>query len=278
MKNFDQISDTITSYVSGRLSGEGLESFMQKMQDDPDLKEEVAFRRLVAEGAKAFGNEQLRNQIRQGIEEASEEDTSEQKQQQVTAQPPNIKTLRPKIIPMRRRLMAIAAAIMVLVVAGMFRHANNQYSNQALVADNHAMPSPAILLKGGDADDTKNIFAKAADACSTKDYEKGIALLASVPPSDAAYNKAQFHLGNLYLTTEQPKKAIGVFSSLKETGDVRYAEDTDWLLILAFLQNGDLEKVKLGLDAILQNPDHSLFNQASSLQKKLNSAWRGLVF
>ncbi len=274
MKDFDNISDTITKYLNGKLDVKELATFSKQLKTNPELKEEVVFRRIVMEGAKSLSNDQLRTQIKSTIKElnnGSKADEPFQANQAANDSPP----ATARIVPMGKKLMAIAASLLILVAIGGLWNANRNYTNSSLAMANHDLPSPAIGLKG-DIENNATLFKEVADAYSSKDYGTAVELLSSVQPSPS-YNTAQYHLGNLYLKIQQPEKAIGIFEGLSKTGDVRYEEEVQWLLAIAHLENNDIASTEKQLGEILQNTDHSMYDKASNLQNQLNSFWRILV-
>ncbi len=274
MKDFYQISDTITKYLKGQLSGEELTAFSSQLDTDPELREEVAFQKLVMEGIKSSANEQLRAQIKSTIIEMDAEPNADQ---QPKADETIVSTSQSntKIIPLGKRILSIAASLLILLAVGGLWNANQNYTNNSLISAYHDLPSPTIGLKGN-AENNANLFKEVAKAYSDEDYREAIRLLNTVQASPI-YTKAQYHLGNVLLEIQQPEEAIEVFEGLLTTGDVRYKDLAEWLLAIAYLQKNDLEKTESQLDKILQNPDHSMHGKAAQLKKQLNSFWRKMI-
>lgn len=260
MENFNPESERISRYLLQKMTPEEAASFDRQLTVDQELKEEVDFRRLVMESVQSLGNDQLRESIKTSIKNFPDEQPLPK---------------RAKFRFLKSRVLTMVASLLLLLALGGLWYANQTYSNATLFADNFELPIPDFTR--GDNSNQPDLFEKVMNAYSANDYNAAIALLASVPPSPE-YNKAQFHLGHLYLKTKQSENAISVFQGLIERGDVRYDEEGEWLLVLAHLQHDQPEKGREYLDHILQNPGHEMHNKALALQKKMNNFWRKLGF
>lgn len=65
MDAFDPKNDLIDQYLRGELEGAALEEFLRKLQGDPELKQDVEFRRLLASGIHNYGRNELKKYIRE---------------------------------------------------------------------------------------------------------------------------------------------------------------------------------------------------------------------
>ncbi len=273
MQNFDPTSDKISRYLAGKMTDEGLAAFNEQLKADPELKEEVAFRKMVMESVKSQSNEQLRAQINTVVKEAH----TLAGQSSPGAMPAReLSNRTAKVISLNRRILSIAASVLILILLGASWYANRQFSNDSLVASNFELKTPTSNLRGENNDET-DFNNDVMKAYSNKDFHKAAELLASIPPSPI-YNKAQFHLGNLYLKLNNPSRAIVVFQNLLKKNDPRYQEEVQWLLCLAHLKNNDVKQTTQTLESILQNQEHSFYSNALQLKKKLYSPWRKIVF
>jgi hypothetical protein len=64
MEPFDPENDLIDRYLRGELHGKQLDTFMRKLENDPLLKKDVAFRQLLVKGIQEHGAVQLKNYLR----------------------------------------------------------------------------------------------------------------------------------------------------------------------------------------------------------------------
>ncbi len=273
MKNFDPLSDTILNYVKGQLGTKELHNFTEQLNADSELREEVAFQRLVMDSLASMNNDQLRTHIQTSIHQidsASDQTTSISNTELQTSR-------KKKVFSLKKQWLSIAASLLFLICLGGLWYINDNFSDQSLADANHKLPSPSFQFKGDQSSSNKDIFKQVSAAYSSKDYPKAIELLSSVTPSPE-YNKARFHLGNLYLETDQATNAISVFEDLLTKNDIRYQEEVQWLVAVAYLQNNEPDQSRKALRPILKDPAHSFYKQAVTLAKNLNSPLRIFVF
>lgn len=242
----------IEDFLAGNLSPEESFAFKAKMESEPDFAREVEAHKEANETVEMYTKIRLKEKVKTLHHKAK---------------------VKPGVG--QRRIYSIAASISILILAGALWFANANFSNQALVADHFQLP--AFTQRDIDNDNLDELSKKVADAYAAKDYIQAISLLSSIPESPL-YNEAQYHLGNLYLETNQPAKAIAPLETLIDRNDARYVENAQWLLVVAHLKNDDLEKTKLSLETILQNPNHFKYGQAKELKKKMSAFWRNFVF
>lgn len=244
--------DKIEDFVAGRLSAEQEQTFKAKMEAEPEFLQEVEAHQDAHDVVGMYAKIRMKEKVK----------SLHQKSKTTSG-------------VFQKKNYLVAASISILMIMSGFWFAGTNFSNQALVADNFQLPTFSQRNIGNNNAD--EISKQVKDAYTNKDYEQAISLLSSIPQS-LAYNKAQYHLGNLYLQEKHSLNAIAVFQDLIESGDTRYLEDAQWLLVIAHLQNDDVELAKLSLEQILQTPGHSLYNRALEMKKKLNSFWREIVF
>lgn len=175
-----------------------------------------------------------------------------------------------------RRVLAIAAGLLLLLTIGSLWHYDRYFSNEALLAKYYEFPNVSGLKRAGDRALT---FEEAYIAIAKKDFSTAINLLNSFPSTDPNYWEAQYILANLYLKTGQGQKAAETFERvllLVVDQPEGYTKNIDWWLIMAHLQVGDLEVVKSSLKTLLTQPDHPYHADALSLNSDLNNFWRKL--
>ncbi len=248
--NEEYLFEKIEDFLSGRLSEEEKQAFRARIEADPSLARQVKAQKGTHKVVDMYAQIKMKDKVRSLHQEAK------------------AKTGTPL-----RKVYAIAASVAILLIVASLWNANSNYSNQSLVADNFDLPS----FSNRAADDpNNNLLNQVESAVVAKDYKQAISLLSSVETSSNA-NMIQFYLGSLYLENHQNAKAIDVLQDLLQTGDQRYTEDVQWLLVMAHLQNNEEQQAKNYLQNILDTPGHALKQKAVYLQKELNSFWRKLV-
>lgn len=241
----------IEDFLEGKLSAEEEVAFKLRMEAESEFAKEVEAHRQAHDVVEMYTKIRMKEKVK-AIHQNSK--------------------ARP--IFFLKRPFLIAASLLVIIIVSCFSYAKTNYSNPSLIADNIQL---ITLDQRNISDEGKGeLYKNLESAYRANDYDQAIDILSSTPQS-SSYNWEQFALGNLYLQVEKSSEAIGVFQSLMESGDIRYLEDAQWLLAIAHLQNDDEENAKLSLENIIQTPDHSLYNQAIEMKKRLNSFWRRIV-
>lgn len=245
---FEHIED----FLAGNMTAEEEKAFKARMKAEPNFALKVARQKETHKVVSLYAKIKMQEKVKALHE----------------------KTKVTQVIPLKR-IYAIAASIVILIAIGNFWYANKTYSNKALIAKYFNLQEPSLRdVQNAQGDD---FFKQLSEAYSLKDYDRAIVLL-SEAPSSFNYPMAQFHLGNLYLTTGKSAQAVEVFIALEKIEDKRYVDELVWLQALAFLQNNDEKEAIRRLEIILQNQEHSLHKQASELHLKLESSWRKIVF
>ena len=166
MKDFDDISSTITKYIKGLLTGKELEAFTQQLERDSELREEVEFRKLMIDGIKILGDQRLKKNIERVKRNIKDEESDPD---EVHVGRLKIKTLNWNIIPSKKRIVWIAASVLLAILSG-FLYANLNYTNQKLAAKNYSFSSVSRgNIENNDIDD---LFEKAAEAIYHSSWSK----------------------------------------------------------------------------------------------------------
>ncbi|MDX1479822.1 MAG: hypothetical protein R3301_19060 [Saprospiraceae bacterium] len=138
-------TEQIKAYLEGRLDGPEKQAFEQAMREDDLLRKAVEKFPEIQEVLQEM-------EARAAIRSARARLRSERIQQDVADQPA-------KVVPMwsARRMLAAAAGIAVLVVAGLFIYANLQLPNTAIAQQAFFVPRDPSPDQGG-PDDTVAIY------------------------------------------------------------------------------------------------------------------------
>lgn len=223
-------------HASGNLSVENQDWVNERRKKDQDFSELLQQQEDIVAGMGALKGEQFREQMNQWG----------QNEQASTAQ---IRPLRSNW----RRFAAVAAAVLLLIVAGVSWNARSNYTDTALADKYYKLPPTGNLMGGGEVLEEAaymDAFTEAHGAMQAKDYDRARLLLEQ-------------------LITEVPPAS---FSG----DDLKYYQDNlDWNLILALLgQEESGRPLQQRLDVILASPNHIYFADAQRLQRDLNKFWR----
>lgn len=151
-----------------------------------------------------------------------------------------------------KRLGAIAASVLILMVAGAGWFAQQNYSDEALVARFYKPPPTGNTMGAGaaQAEDYLASFAAAHEALENKNYEAAAQLFAA-------------------LSTELPPENFAA-------EDLKYYQDNlDWSIVLAKVGEGKpAAEIKARLEQIIGQEEHTYYREAVALEKALASLWR----
>lgn len=255
----------IEQYVSGQMTADEQAAFEAAMAADPALAEEVDAYRLAEEVVDLAVEESLREQLREWH----------------TADAPGNQQDSAKVVSLVarrswRRILAIAAGVLILLFVGSYWYADRQYSSDALALSYFSADDPLSTVRaGGNA----HPLAGAIDALRSEDFEQAEAALQAVPPSDENYADARFFLGLNYYLQDRPAQAIDIWQPLENDPNPLLAEKASWYLILAHLRTDEVDKADLlrQLQDITADPDHAYHRQASELAASYQSFWYKLA-
>lgn len=150
-----------------------------------------------------------------------------------------------KTASLRPWIIGVAASLVLVVVT--FLLWPKPTDTQELFAQ-YFEPYPNVIMPTvrGDLEPDTTLMAKAYRAYDSGDYEKAISLFEQVAAKDEG---VYLYLGNSYLATNNPEKAIVCFEKVWNDYDV-FDEQAEWYLSMAYLKTGDLKKANDLLNAI----------------------------
>lgn len=239
----------IESYLEGPTSPEEKLAFEKDLQQDPDLQEEYQAYLATQAAIDDLALDQIRSKVAQIAQQAPET----------------------KVFRLSRRVVAMAASFLILIAVLTFLYGRQQYSDQALFAQQYEAPNWSPI-RGNSAAVTT--YDQAIANLQKDDVQNAIDQLASIPPVENVYVTAQYALAHLQLQTSQVVSAIETFSNIAERNDKRYQENVEWFLTLSYLRAGRGAQTKKQLNVILQKQEHPYYQDALRLQTQLTSFWR----
>lgn len=258
---------SIERFLQGNMDETERLSFEQEMAVDKELADEVAFRRDVS---KTISRKKLLASVANELEEENFFSQEEEQLQAVARNPRKF-----------RQYLAYAAAITVLLVAGLYWYAQHNFSDQRLAEvsfEDIRILDQTGSLKGQNQAQTSVLRQVTADL-QASDYgaadRKLDQLLQESPENTAgllykAYLQHQQHSG----ATEE---FIENILSLESTKIIR--QKTEWLQIKYWLSKNQVgEDFQALLSAMVNDQEHQFNKQAIALQSQLQSNWRMLLF
>jgi hypothetical protein len=182
---------------------------------------------------------------------------------------------KPARIISLRRVLAVAASVAILIVAIGFWQVQQNYSNEALAANFYDDTNSTTRAIEGD----ESVLNEALSAYQDTDYAKAITLLNNIPDTNTYYLDAQFLLAQSHYQLNDIEAAKTVAGRLQNSGMNSTREQSDWLLLMIYLKEGEQGKKPFQnlLQSILDNPSHTYYPKARQLQKKLDSFWGRIV-
>lgn len=263
----------IDKYITKKMDLTASSAFEQLMATDPSLKEEVDFRKGLVKALKwkrqinIAHTKMMKDKATNPLVVAS----------QSTAQTTST--------PIRRiglsRLLAYAASVSLLVLAGLSWFANTNFSDQQL-ADSYASGIVSLddsNLKGGDNTST-DPFEQGLYYLKQEEYAQAVSFFEKIPQQNEAYTKARLYLAFSQYHTNTFAAAIqNANIVIQESFDTIDKQKATWLIVQAHLKQGkkDADFIQL-LKSIADNPTHIHQKDAKKLQADLNNTWQKLVF
>lgn len=95
-----------------------------------------------------------------------------------------------------------------------------------------------LLLRGGDNDSDSSRMQDALFLYNAKVYPEALEKFQTIDEPKLK-PKAQFYMGNIYLSQNRPKAAIEVFEAVLDQSDHLFTVQSQWYIALAYLQVPD---------------------------------------
>ena len=185
---------------------------------------------------------------------------------QSTSAPTPVHSAVVRRLPLNR-ILAIAATILVLAVAGIWLLTPDSYpeSPAELYADYGRPYSTTLLSRGASLTTQEEAAFSASEAGRYGDAYAGFSDLLALNPSEPFY---AFYAGNAALANGQPLAAIPYFSGLIEQSDYLLVEQSRWYLAMAHLAaaQDDESQLARAREVLPQSgPGHYNFEQSKAL-------------
>ncbi len=234
--------EQIEAYLGGELSGGALAAFEQRLRSDASFASEVALHR---EMAKALGEQDVMN-LENLLKEIRQEGEAA-----VLVKANAAPSSGTKIVSMRRRYLAIAASVALLVVAGLVLR-----NFMASTADHFTAfyePYPVYLnTRNADAERIQAL-ENGIKSYSEKDFATAVPSFQAVLKADPGNLDVLFYLAICQLETGDLAAAEAAFQQVASDGNSLYAGPAEWYHALVLLKLGRTVEAKSALEAIVKS-------------------------
>ncbi len=235
MKNNISISDEeliiIEQFLTGKLAGQDLEAFQEKLSVDTGWQKKVEWVKLTILGIK---------------EVALSEELKKVKLNHSTA---IIRNISRKRIALIASLSAVAISLSVVFLSiwasGVFKKSNEKLFAKFYTPDSGLMTAMGVT----DSYD----FDVAMINYKSGEYEKAIKAWGSLREGHESNDTLNYFIGSSYLALNQAPQAVSYFEKVLEKKDGVFFYDTQWYLGLALIKSGK-EKEAIPHITLSKNP------------------------
>lgn len=241
--------EKIERYLAGEMTANEIAAFEKKLSADPELAEEIRFRKTLQ---FVYSNKplfELNDQLL-SIEE------------EVNLDIDNSKAPLKKAFVVKTFLVAIIA-FFILLFMGLYFY--SQYQNRLLMehkelVNQYAEPFENIF----NFSHRDNSFLSAAmESYNNENYQEAIGFFEQTKNQP----EAKFYLGICYLEIGESNKALQTFRSIKISDNPSIGVHLRWFTALALLQNGNSEDAKLIFQKLIESIEYK--EKASEILKHL---------
>ncbi len=231
--------DLIEKYLAGVMSETERSNFENQLSTDSSLQEELNLHRQVAETLKGEKVHELRSVLKEV--DKKWQSPAEKKEGKVVGFP-------------FRKMLSIAAALLVLVVAYFVISPSLNNSQENLFASNFEPYKMVLnqrsLLPNPETEWMRPAVNKAISAYNAKDYAEASKLFQSLSTETPDANAFQVYAAISELSLGHSDQAIVILEKLVEDAPPLFIEQSRWYLGLAYLQKEDNVAAKSQLQQI----------------------------
>ncbi|SHF82859.1 hypothetical protein SAMN05444274_11031 [Mariniphaga anaerophila] len=208
----------IEDFISGSLVGEELELFRSELNENSDLKAEVALRRNVDMAVSETEIFALRNELEKARNDARSKE---------------IKSLIPdtKVQHMNWWRAGVAVAVVLFAIAGIF---NNEFGNLNRTYDNYYQQPEWAPQRSVSAD--IGVLQQANGYFVDGEYEKALLLYDKAIKENEDKFVFQFYKAASLQSLDRFEEAIPEYSKVIEHGDNMFVDEAEWYKALCYIK------------------------------------------
>lgn len=178
-----------------------------------------------------------------------------------------------------RRILSIAASVLVLVFAGAYFYASNQYTGDAIVNQNYLLAASAGD-RSGQATASRELL-NGQQAFFAEENDLAQAQLEGIQRGDTDYLAAQYYLGHIALREKDYQSANQIFTTLLGSQNLPNFINRDQLRynqLLAMVGYGNTgAEFQRAVAELAENGTAPFNTKAAALRTKTESFWYGLI-
>lgn len=267
MENNDD--QRIIKYLNGQLTDTEKKAFEKEMATDWEFAAEVDFYRDINTVTNHISEKKLKDKISGVVGELEGEGFfNENKNENATRQ-----------LKITRLVLAIAASLLILAIAG-FWYANNNYSDKALASKYFNAETTISTVRSETG--TVNKYEEGLLLLEKKEYDKAIAffkrLLTGNDLTDENKFEPAYYLALVYYQKDEFAKAANTSLPIA-TSSSRWQPKGRWLHLNALLSLGQTDEGFYNFLEAAREDDSDPFyqKQAVGLGDEMDSFWRRLA-
>ena len=269
IKLTEQLLAQIDGYLKDTLSTSEKEAFEKRLQNEPELQEEV---RLQQQLFDILGKEEWHAVQRSEYKERMNELTSKLRSQEYQGLSACIRNAenayleeQTKVSPLRKYYHYIALAAVIIVFFGIyFTQMNSSYRSYYEQYINWS-ELPSFVEKGQD----QNNFSHGETAFKQENYKEAITFFQQVTPSHEFYIHSLEYLGAAYDLLDENDNAITTFQKLANVEDPYERSKGNWYTAMIYLKMKNKDKAIGILRELVKDSENYKYEKARGLLKKL---------
>ena len=243
----NDIIEMLTRYMDGELTAEEKHTTENLLKNDLAVQESYQHLLAARQAIKMQGLRERVNKIQR--EYLDEIQTSGVNKKKVVKQ-----------IPFYRRMMSVAAALLIIVAGyGLFQY--NAATNESVYNSNFVNYSVPVS-RGGES------VNRITDLYSAGKYADVVQYFNTVPIKKQS---DYFIAAQAYLHLNDNKAAIDNFRQVENlnnnSAEKYFVQETDYYLLLSYIKNGDINEAEKRLDKITADKQHLFYTKAKSISR-----------
>jgi len=213
------------NYIHDLLSEREKADFEQRLNIEPDLKIEFEKYSILVDGIKSYERERLKNEIKAA---------ALQTDGRALHLDNNTRVLT------RRRLYAIAATLIILLLPGYYVYQKATFSNR--MYHEYYVQDPGLPIVMGEAENTT--FNNAMIEYKDAKYTNALALFNQLLSKDIYNDSLNFYAGICCMETDNAEKSVELFSKINEMPSSRFYIPANYYIGLSYVKMKNFEAAK----------------------------------
>lgn len=238
--------DLIEHYLDGSLSDTERLAFEERLKLEDELRAQVEEMKVIREGILRASRKEVLKSI-QALEAT-------------------LPAVEAPVIPLwRNTWLQVAAGISLLAVCAYLLWPRTQEPTQLFAEYFEPYPNIIMPTVRGVVENDSTVKAQAYRAYDQQNFTEAIRLFEAVQQKDEG---VFLYLGNSYLASGQPERALPLFEKVLNNYDV-FDEQAEWYVAVSYLKLEEREKAKVALQKVVAR-ESSYESKAQLILEKLN--------